>query len=276
MGQLRLIATSLFAVTTLVACGDDGGGSTPQDATPIDAPPVDQRPPVDAPPEVTYDYSCPTTPPTTISTTVTVSGTAQQLAGTTNGPAAGVTVTAYRIAGTDQLLDTVGPTPSNGQFTTNTIATNGTALNGYLKATKTDYWTTYLFPSSPLAKSLTGVPMLMINDGNVDLVELLGQVDHLPGNGIIGVALTDCATPPAQIPNATIEVYAGSSRVGDETIDIGALLPTIEDVKGLYLVTNVPPGPVTVKATYYSHTFLENDVTVYADALTTAQIRPGY
>jgi len=274
MGQLRLVAVSLLALT---ACGDDGGGSTPmdgagsQDARPIDAVPIDM------PPEVTYDYSCPTTPPTTIATTVTVGGTAQQLSGTTNGPAAGVVITAYRInSGGDQLVDTQPATLTNGAFTTALIATNGTALNGYLKGTKATYWPTYLYPASPLAQSLTGVPVIMINDANVMLAETLGQVEQFAGNGIIGVALTDCAQPPAQIPNATIEVYSGTTRVGDNTLDVGAILNTIPDVQGLYLVTNVPPGPVTVKATYYNHTFLENDVVSYADSLTTAQIKPGY
>lgn len=276
MAKLRLVAFSLLASATLVACGDDGG-SNPDDAAIVDAPPVDQRPPIDAPPEVTYDYSCPTAPPTTIATTVTVSGVAQQLSGTSAEGADGVVITAHRIeSGGDQLVDTRPPTDTTGAFTTAQIATNGTALNGYLKGTKATYWTTYLYPSSPLAQPLTGVPVIMINDANVELMETLGQTDQVPGNGIIGVALTDCATPPAQIPNATIEVYSGTTRVGGDTLDVGAILATVPDVQGLYLIPNVPPGPVTVKATYYSHTFLENDVVSYADSLTTAQIKPGY
>lgn len=275
MGQLRLVAVSLLA---LVACGDDGG-ATPQDGGgngSADAQPID-APAIDAPPEVPYDYSCPTTPPTPIATTVTVGGIAQQLSGTSAGPADGVVITAYRImGGGDQLVDTRPPTTSTGAFTTAQIATNGTALDGYLKGTKANYWPTYLYPAHPLAQSLTGVPVIMINDANVMLAETLAQTEQLAGNGIIGVALTDCAQTPAQIPNATIEVYSGTTRVGDETIDIGKLLQNLPEVQGLYLVTNVPPGPVTVKATYYSHTFLENDVISYADSLTTAQIKPGY
>lgn len=272
MGKLRLVAVSLLALS---ACGDDSGGSTPQDAS-SDSQPIDMRV-IDMPPEVTYDYSCPTTPPTTISPTVTVSGVAQQLSGSTAGAATGVVVAAYRInTSGDQLLDTQPATQSDGEFATAQIATNGTALNGYLKGTKASYWTTYLYPSSPLAQSLSNVPMIMINDANVDFAELLAHVDQTAGNGIIGVALTDCAQPPAQIPDATIEVYSGGTRVGDATVDIGHVLSTVPDVQGLYLVTNVPPGPVTVKATYYGHTFLENDVVSYADSLTTAQIKPGY
>ena len=195
MGQLRLVAVSLLALT---ACGDDGGGSTPmdgagsQDARPIDAVPIDM------PPEVTYDYSCPTTPPTTIATTVTVGGIAQQLSGTTNGPAAGVVITAYRInSGGDQLVDTQPATLTNGAFTTSLIATNGTALNGYLKGTKATYWPTYLYPASPLAQSLTGVPVIMINDANVMLAETLGQVEQFAGHE--GTEVDDDAGPHLQV-----------------------------------------------------------------------------
>lgn len=274
MGKLRLVAVSLLALS---ACGDDGGNSPQDGGGSADARPIDAMP-IDMPPEVPYDYSCPTAPPTDIATTVTVGGVAQQLSGTSAGPAENVIITAYRIeSGGDQLVDTRPVTTTSGAFTTAQIATNGAALNGYLKGTKANHWPTYLYPAHPLAQSITGVPIIMITDANVDLAETLGQVDQLPGNGVIGVALTDCAATPAQIPNATIEVYSGTTRVGDDTIDIGAILgASIDAVKGLYLVTNVPPGPVTVKATYYSHTFLENDVVSYADSLTTAQIKPGY
>jgi hypothetical protein len=275
MGKLRLVAVSLLALT---ACGDDGG-NTPQDGGggSADARPIDAMP-IDMPPEVTYDYSCPTAPSTTIATTVTVSGVAQELSGTSAGSAENVVITAYRImSGGDQLVDTRPPTTTGGAFTTAQIATNGTALNGYLRGDKATYWPTYLYPAHALAQSLTGVPVIMINDANVMLMETLGQTDQLDGNGIIGVALTDCAQPPAQIPNATIEVYSGTTRVGDDTLDVGAILGTnFPEVQGLYLIPNVPPGPVTVKATYYSHTFLENDVVSYADSLTTAQLKPGY
>jgi hypothetical protein len=273
MGKLRLVVVSLLAFT---ACGDDSGGSTPQDGMGQDSHSIDARV-IDAPPEVAYDYSCPTTAPTDIAQTVTVSGVSQQLSGSTAGATDGVVVSAYRISGGgDQLVDTQPATSTNGAFVTTQIATNGVALNGYLKGTKATYWTTYLYPSSPLAQSLTGVPMIMINDANVDFAELLAHVDQTAGNGIIGVALTDCAQPPAQIPDATIEVYSGTTRVGDGTVDIGHVLSTVPEVQGLYLVTNVPPGPVTVKATYYGHVFLENDVVSYADSLTTAQVKPGY
>jgi hypothetical protein len=98
------------------------------------------------------------------------------------------------------------------------------------------------------------------------------------GNGILGVAITDCATPPVGISGATITVTAGGNAVGNDAFDVGAIAG--DQAAGTYLITNVPPGEVVVTASYnqggMNYTFLVNNVTSHADALTTAQIRPGY
>ncbi len=281
MGNIRLLASSLFALTSLVACGDDGGANTPDALTIIDAPPVDQAPPIDQPPPITYDLSCHNnTAPTTIATTVTVSGTTQaaNIISQSIGPTDGVTLVACKgdCVGPNNLGQT-GPTMANGQFTTPALATNGTALDGYLKATKAGQWDTYLYPHAPLAQSLTGAPVLIINQQLVGLIGMFAD-PQVAGNGILGVAVTDCATPPVGISGATIAVTGTGGDVGDPAFDVGSLAGDM--AAGTYLITNVPPGNVTVTASYSqngtNYTFLVNGVTSYADALTTAQVRPGY
>lgn len=284
MGNIRLFASSLFALTTLVACGDDGGTPMIVDSGIVDAPPVDNAPPIDQPPPITYDFSCyQNAAPTTIATTVTVSGTAQEVSLATQslGPAAGVTVRACKgdCTGADDL-GAAPVTTANGNFTTPTVATNGAAIDAYGKATKNGSWTTYIYPHAPLTDNLSGAPVLLLTQTLINfLPQLTGGEGQMAGNGIVGVAATDCATPPVGVTGATVAVMSGSAAVGDDPYDVGALLG--EDAAGVYLFTNVPPGTVSVTATYVqdgtTYTFLVNDaVGVFADSLTEAQIRPGY
>ncbi|MFN0247505.1 MAG: hypothetical protein ACKV2T_11515 [Kofleriaceae bacterium] len=281
MGNIRLVASSLFALITLVACGDDGGTTTLIDSGIVDAPPVDSAPPIDQPPPITYDVSCHNNAaPTDIDATVTVSGTTQSanVVAMSLGPTDGVTLTACKgdcIAGNN--LGQVGPTDATGNFTTPALATNGVALDGYLKATKAQQWDTYLYPHAALAKSLNGAPVLIVNQGLVNLIGMFVDAQEL-GNGILGVAITDCSTTTTGVSGATISVTAGGVAVGDPAFDVGALAG--DQAAGVYLITNVPPGEVIVTATYNqggtNYTFLANNVTIYANALTTAQVRPGY
>lgn len=281
MGNIRLFAASLFALTTLVACGDDGGATTIVDSGIVDAPPIDNAPPIDQPPPITYDLSCHNNAaPTTIATTVTVSGTTQaaNIISMSLGPTNGVTLVACKddCAGPNNLGQT-GPTDTSGNFTTPALATNGAALDGYLKATKSGQWDTYLYPHAPLAQDLSGAPVLIVNQGLVDLIGMFAD-EQMPGNGILGVAVTDCATPPVGVSGATITVTGTGGVVGDPAFDVGALAGDM--AAGVYLITNVPPGEITVTANYTQngtdYTFLVNGVTSYANALTTAQVRPGY
>jgi hypothetical protein len=281
MGNFRLVASSFFALTTLVACGDDGGTTTLIDSGIVDAPPVDSAPPIDQPPPITYDLSCHNNAaPTTIDATVTISGTTQaaNIISQSLGPTDGVTLTACKgdcTAGNN--LGQVGPTDTSGNFTTPALATNGVALDGYLRATKAAQWDTYLYPHAPLVTSLAGAPVLIVNDGLINLIGMFAD-PQIVGNGILGVAVTDCATAFTGVSGATINVTANGVAVGDPAFDVGALAGDM--AAGFYLITNVPPGEVIVTATYNqggtNYTFLVNNVTIYADALTTAQVRPGY
>lgn len=281
MGNIRLLASSLFALTALVACGDDGGSTMIIDSGIVDAPPIDNAPPIDQPPPITYDVSCHgNAAPTTIAATVTVSGTTQaaNVISMSLGPTDGVTLTACKgdcTAGNN--LGQTGPTDSTGAFTTPALATNGVALDGYLKATKAGQWDTYLYPHAPLAASLGNAPVLIINQTLVGLIGMFADPQEA-GNGILGVAVTDCSANFTGVSGATITVTSGGNAVGDPAFDVGALAG--EMANGVYLITNVPPGEVIVTATYnqngMDYTFLANNVTSYANALTTAQVRPGY
>ncbi len=277
MGNIRLLASSLFALTSLVACGDDGGSNTPDALTIIDAAPVDQAPPIDQPPPITYDLACATnTTPPAVAQTIAVSGTVNEVSMSGLSPLAGAVVKACKGDCTDaNLLATATPNPTDdtGNFTTGQIATNGTAIDGYLLITKSTHWPTRIYPFAPLTGNLSGAPTAMLTQQVIDLLQFAGLDPQVAGNGIVAVVVTDCAATPTGVGGATVSVTAGATAVGDDPFDAGALDPAFA---GVYFVTNVPPGDVVVKASYQGTNFLDNTATVVANGLTGAQMRPGY
>src|SRR5690349_20719546 len=95
---------------------------------------------------------------------VMVSGTASSrgLGGAT--PEQGVTIAAYATSDENTALATT-MTDASGNFTL-MIPTTGTAINGFLKATKSGFVTSYLYPPSPISGNLMMVPMNMLSTSN--------------------------------------------------------------------------------------------------------------
>lgn len=278
MGNIRLLASSFFALTSLVACGDDGGATTIVDSGIVDAPPIDNAPPIDQPPPITYDFTCSTnTTPPAAAATITVSGTANEI--TFNGlePLVGAVVKACKGDCMDaNLLATATPNPTvaGGAFSTGAMATTGgAAIDGYLLITKSTHWPTRIYPFAPLTEDLLDVPTAMVTDALVGQLGLAG-INQVDGNGIVAVLLSDCGTVPQGVGGAVVSVNVGSNEVGDDAFDASSFGdPTFA---GVYLIPNVPPGDVVVKASFNGTNFLENTATVVADGLTGAQMRPGY
>jgi len=220
MGNLRTVMS--IALLSLAACGDDGGSAKPDaplihlDAA-IDAIP-DSPPPIDAP---NYDFTClNNTAPTTIAATVTVSGLAQEvvIAGTAPSiqPNVGVTIKACKGDCMNANLLGTSTSGAGGAYTTAALTTGGTALDGYLDATKTGDRRTLVYPPSPLAQSQSNVPVLQFSNGAIQALQLAG-INQDPNKGIIGIVVTDCANMP--IDGATVT----TTPAGDAPLDLGAL-----------------------------------------------------
>lgn len=276
MGNIRLFAASLFALTTLVACGDDGGSTTIVDSGIVDAPPIDNAPPVDQPPPVTYDLSCATnTTPPAPSTTITVSGVVNELSASGLTPMAGATAKACKgDCMNANLIATATPNPTvgTGEFSTGAMASNGAAIDGYLLITADGHWPTRLYPFAPLTEDLSGAPTAMVTPALVSQLALAGITQNA-ANGIVAVIVTDCAATPAGVGGAIVSVTMGANDVGDDPFDLSAFDPAFA---GVYLIANVPPGDFVVKASYNGTNFLDNTVSVVMQGLTGAQVRPGY
>ncbi len=277
MGNIRVLASSLFALTTLVACGDDGGAITIVDSGIVDAPPIDSAPPIDQPPPIEYDFSCFGNQPGTVAKAVTISGTAQEvyLAGTAPGIRAVADAAIKVCTGDcegDNELAALDPTGATGVFTTDAIPTAGAALPLYLSATRTGDLPTLLFPHTDVTSDVSDVPLLLVQSSLLQFLTFIG-ITQDPANGVVVVAVTDCSAGLQGVTGAVVEVTQGGNPVGDDPLDAGAFDPM---GAGVYLITNMPPGATLVTATMGTQGFLDNDVTVAAGTVTAAQVRPGY
>jgi hypothetical protein len=276
MGKLSL---TLIVVGT-AACGSNNNNTVdahivvPIDAKPIDAPKVFN----DAPP-VNLDFSCfGVAPPTTAPANVTLAGTTEtaNIQAMALVPVAGVTIDAFK-AGNATSLSTV-TSDANGAFTTGDLPTAGVPVDGYIRAAKDTYRTTYLYPPAPLAASAAGVPVPILDEQTFGLLlqfVLMATQDDST-NGFLLVQITDCAATPAGIPGATLVVKQGGSDVGT-VADFSQFSP------GTFAVTNVPDGDTTISATYNSMTFPSHVVTAHKKPATTGAtgtitasvVRPG-
>jgi len=274
MGNFRTVMS--IGLLSVAACGDDGGSATIDAPKAIDAAvdAIPDSPPADVGP--TYDFTClNNAAPTTIAATVTVSGSAQHVVIQGMAPAVvangGVSVKACKGDCTGQ--NDLGTTTSSnvagtlGAYSTAALTTGGTALDGYLDATKTGDRRTLVFPPSPLAQSQSNVPILQFSDGAMLALAGLG-ITQSAQKGMVGIVVTDCAGMP--IEGATVTV----TPAGDSPLDLGTLAQGM--APGTWLIMNVPAGDATVAATYAGMTLRSHMVKSVAGATTTTGVRPGY
>ncbi len=275
--MVRVLSVGVLA---LCACGDSGSSA------PVDAPKIIDAPdPIDAPPDVFIpdafmaDLTCAgNAAPTTADATITIAGTAQEVSVAAMGivPAADVSIDICTgNCNGPNLLDEQGPTTSSGMFTTDALSTGGTPLDGYLIATKPGmtHPPTYVFPASPMTKSVPELPVIMLSRSLLDLLGMLpGGNAQDPTKGLVILAVTDCDDVPLE--GASVTVKQNNVEVGDEPIDIGALAA---QARGIFLITNVPPSAMTeVAAQYNATTFRAHIVNVVADSAAMTQVKPGY
>lgn len=237
----------LGCLFVLAACGggDDGGGD--------DGPGM-----IDAP---------------TASAMITISGTASSrgLGGTT--PEAGVVVAAY--ASSDEATPlAMSTTDASGNYTM-TITTNGTAIDGFLKATKSGFVDSYLYPPGPIVADLAMVPMNMLTTSNYGTLYAVAQTSQTAGLGTLGALVVSAAaltSPP--VMGATIQTspasaayrYSGSNGLPTATASTAA--------DGIGFAFNVPVGALTVSASKSGSTFKTTSLKIHADAITQTIIIP--
>lgn len=206
--------------------------------------------------------------------TVTISGTASSRSSNGTAPEAGVTIAAY--ANTDENTPlAMAMTDASGNFTL-TITTTGTAINGHLKATKSGFTTSYLYPPTAISGDLMMVPMNMLTTQNYMFLHTIAQVSKTPGTGVIGMLVVSgpevTSTPVA---GATISSSPASMPYRyNGTNGLPSSSATATQADGLAYAFNAPAGAITVNASKSGSTFKPTMLKVHADALIQTIITP--
>ncbi len=251
----------MLMLPALAAClampGRPGGGSGNPDGGADDA--------VDAP----GPFSClGNTAPTTAEDSIVFSGAATKVVAMSIDPAADVMVEIRSAAGT--VLDAVGPTAADGLFMT-TLNVSG-PLDGTMYATLPAPATerpTLRYPPQPWVKNESGIPMLLINDTELD--SLIQPKVQSAALGFLHVLVTDCADLP--LNGAVLTVKQGGADAG-EVIDTSVLQSI---VPGVYWAINVPVDDTTiVNASYQGRIFRAHTVRSIAGTTTQVTVRPGF
>ncbi len=258
---MRTTWVALICVA-LVGCGDDGGGGSSN----IDASTggggsgSDAAQFLDAPPTETLE--------------VTVSGVAtiQSLQGPM--PAAGVTIEAFRNADEATAIATT-TTDAQGNYSI-TIETNGESIDGFLKASKTDLVSTYLYPPYPLTMDFANAAVVMVSADTYDTLctATTANCAHGDGQGLIGLVVTDGTNPVAGATassNPASDTIRYNQMVGNQVLPLGTT-STYDD--GIAYLLNLPAGQVTVSATHPTMTFASHAVKAWANELTTTVVVP--
>ncbi|NVB84838.1 MAG: hypothetical protein HOV81_41090, partial [Kofleriaceae bacterium] len=211
--------------------------------------------------------------PPTSTIEVTVSGRASEQSVSGSMPLTGVVITAYRNAD-DATPLAMTTTNGNGDYTI-TIQTMGESIDGYLKATRTGYVDTYLYPPYALTMDFSNASIIMVKPGTFDALSTLAQGNQQAGNGLVALVVTDGTAPISgavvtSTPTATPVRYNQQSG----TVSFPSSTATSTYTDGIAYLFNAPPGLLTVSATHPSMTLASHGLKVRADVLTTTVIVP--
>jgi hypothetical protein len=281
MGKLRFVALCL----AIAACGSDDRNG-PADAS-IDAKVVlpDAKVFMDAPPPV-YDFSCiGNAAPTMADANITLTGTVQQLdiqgitpslSAVADASLKACVAGAANCTGQNQK-GTTATSAADGSFSIGPIATSMAPLDVYVEMTKTNTRSVLSYPPSAFTTAPPTIPVLTFTDDALTTLGALGcNQDQNGANGVIGLAVTDCANKPiSDLDEANIVIKQnGTAVTGLGIVNLGSVN---QQAAGTFLICNVPPDAATnVGATYKTMALRAHDVKIVADTITATILRPGY
>jgi hypothetical protein len=200
---------------------------------------------------------------------VKLSGVAQSK-GTSTSPLAGVALAAYsNSAPTTPVAMTTSAADGTWELD---ITTNGTALDGFLKATISGYVDTYLYPPIPVAADYSGLTVFMVTPSTYDLLaNTLCSGNQLTTNGAIAVEVLDASA--MAVAGAKVASSPAATKYCYNQGGFPNKSATMTDTDGIGYMLNVT-GDATVSATKSGTTFHSHAVNARAGALTLTIIQP--
>ncbi len=174
-----------------------------------------------------------------------------------------VQVAAYTV-GNDSTPVAMTTSDASGNYS---LTISDATFDGYLKATKSGYTDTYVYPAEPWSADATVAPS-MLSSSTFSLLLTFSGADS--SKGMIIANITDAAGNPvsgAKISSSPASTYEYSDGSGAPT---SSSTGTSSD--GVAFFLNVPVGDVTLSATKSGATFMSHVVTARANALTTTVI----
>ncbi len=199
--------------------------------------------------------------------TITISGQAIVQDQTTATPQSGVAIGVY-ATGNDSTALATATTDASGNYSL-TLTTNGAAIDGYIKATKSGLVDTYVYPPAPMQSDSSTATASMISTSNYSA--LVGIEGASSNDGMIILDVLDASLAP--ISGATVSSSPASGKAfymnsSDEPFSTSS---TYTD--GLAFLFNVPTsGTVTLNASKSGSTFTAHAVTARAGKLTTTVV----
>ena len=245
----------------LVGCGNDGKDKGGSDAA-VDSPGPDGKQFLDAPP--------------TMVAQVTVSGQVTERTASGSGPIQGVIIEAFRNSNETTAIATT-TSDAQGMYSI-TVDTNGESIDGFLKAQKSGFVSTYLYPPYPLMMDFANATVIMIKATTYDQLCTVAQAgcSVMDGVGLIGLVVTDGMSPVADATVSSNPVTNPLPRynamVGNLVLPSPMAMSTYSD--GVAYLFNLPPGQVTVSAMKSGSTFASHPAKAWPNELTTTVIVP--
>jgi hypothetical protein len=244
MRPMRSFAALMF----LVACGGSGGGNS----TPDGAKSADAHIFMDAPPVVPQ--------------MIKFSGVTSESTQSSDVPLAGVVVGVYASANESTPL-AMATSDGSGAYTL-MVPTNGSVVDGYIKATKSGYTDNYVYPAAPFQGDQLMANANLVTTSNFGLLGFL--VGQTAGKGLIVAEILSSAD--ASVMGATVASTpaSGTYRYSDSGGTPTSTSSTNTD--GASFMVNVPAGHVDISATKSGMVFKTHGLVAHADAFTTTVI----
>lgn len=210
-------------------------------------------------------------PPTTAPPTVSLSGLATTIQGTTFAPAQFFAVELWRFSAGSYMLFDTSTTQADGTWTVGPVSASG-PVDAYVVAhlpVTPDRPTTF-YPSYWVDNDLTGIALFSVTTPNLDNALSSVGLTQDPAKGLLDILVTDCNGAPLSANTITVRQISNSAVVGQSFSAEGLL------GAGRFLHLNVPPVTVSIDVIHDGMTFRRQVVPVTAGANTATVVRPGY